>query len=159
MNNNKKYIDTSVYSLDSNSIFSVALGFERLAIQELNRNPEVFYLGNNISTYEKDGYEFKISMDKLISLVKEFYVKIITRNQGISDFTFNELNDYLDNIISEKMDNVAPQTSDVKRFVKLMDKMNTEALTLEGLNARKKSIQVEIDNIKKKNQRKDRLII
>ena len=154
MNNNKKYIDTSVYSLDSNSIFSVALGFERLAIQELNRNPEVFYLGNNISTYEKDGYEFKISMDKLISLVKEFYVKIVTRNQGISDFTYNELNDYLDSIVSEKMENIAPQSSDSKRFVKLMDKMNNEALTLEGLNARKEAIQVEIENIKKNKSKK-----
>ena len=100
--NSRKFIDTSVFSLDGNDIYEVALAFERVAIQELNRNPEVFYLGNNISTYEKDGYEFKISMDKLISLVKEFNVKITTINQGISDFTFNELNDYLDNIISEK---------------------------------------------------------
>jgi len=32
-----RYLETSVYSLDSNSIFDVALKFERLAIQEMNK--------------------------------------------------------------------------------------------------------------------------
>ena len=86
-NNSRNLIDTSVYSLDGNDIYEVALAFERLAIQELNRNPEFIYQGNNISSYEKDGYDFKISMDKLISLVKEFYVKVVSRNQGLNDFT------------------------------------------------------------------------
>ena len=75
-NNSRNLIDTSVYSLDGNDIYEVALAFEKLAIQELNRNPEFIYQGNNISSYEKDGYDFKIAMDKLISLVKDFMLKL-----------------------------------------------------------------------------------
>ena len=86
-NNSRKLIDTSVYSLDGNDIFEVSLAFERLAIQELNRKPEFIYKVNNISSHEKDGYDFKIATDKLISLVKEFYVKVVSRNQGLDDFT------------------------------------------------------------------------
>ena len=127
--NSRNFIDTSVFSLDGNDIYEVALAFERLAIQELNRNPEFIYQGNNISSYEKDGYDFKISMDKLISLVKEFYVKVVSRNQGLTDFTSSEIKDYLDSIIAEKLENIPP--GDVKRAQKLMDKMNNEPMTEE----------------------------
>jgi hypothetical protein len=33
-------IETSIYSLDGNSIFDVVLKFERLALQEINKFPE-----------------------------------------------------------------------------------------------------------------------
>ena len=146
--NSRKLIDTSVYSLDGNDIYEVALAFERLAIQELNRNTEFIYQGNNISSYEKDGYDFKISMDKLISLVKEFYVKVVSRNKGLTDFTSSEIKDYLDSIIAEKLENIPPQSGDIKRAQKLMDKMNNEPMTEEGAMARMKAVLVEIDNIK-----------
>ena len=151
-NNSRNLIHTSVYSLDGNDIFEVALAFERLAIQELNRNSEFIYQGNNISSYEKDGYDFKISMDKLISLVKEFYVKVVSRNQGLNDFTSSEIKDFLDSIIAEKLENIPP--GDIKRAQKLMDKMNNEPMTEEGIIARMKAVQVEIDNIKTNKSKK-----
>jgi len=40
-------LDTSIYSLDGNSIFEVALKFERLPIQEMNKQPEYLFQGED----------------------------------------------------------------------------------------------------------------
>ena len=91
-------------------------------------------------------------MDKLISLVKEFYVKVVSRNQGLNDFTSSEIKDFLDSIIAEKLENIPP--GDIKRAQKLMDKMNNEPMTEEGIIARIKAFKVEIDNIKTNKSKK-----
>ena len=42
-----------IYSLDGNSIYDVALKFERLGIQEMNKNPEFTFQGVNIGDSNK----------------------------------------------------------------------------------------------------------
>ena len=38
-------LETSVYSLEGNSIYEVALKFERLGLQEMSKNSEVLFQG------------------------------------------------------------------------------------------------------------------
>ena len=66
-----RYLETSVYSLDSNSIFDVALKVERLAIQEMNKQPEYLIQGEDL-TNNRVGFKFKMQFDKLFSLMQEF---------------------------------------------------------------------------------------
>jgi len=42
-------IETSVYSLDGNSIWEVALKFERLGLQEVNRFLETVFQGQDLN--------------------------------------------------------------------------------------------------------------
>ena len=42
-------IETSIYSLDGNSIWDVSLKFERLALQEMNRFPEMVFQGQYLN--------------------------------------------------------------------------------------------------------------
>ena len=42
-----RYLETSIYSLDGNSIWDVALKFERLALQEINKFPETVFQGQD----------------------------------------------------------------------------------------------------------------
>jgi hypothetical protein len=72
-----RYLDTSVYSLDGNSIWDVALKFERLGLEEMHKNSEIIYQGQNLTDSNvKDATIFKIAFDKFFSLYKEFYIKV-----------------------------------------------------------------------------------
>ena len=81
----KNYLDTSIYSLDGNSIFDVALKFGRLAIQEMNKQPEYLFQGEYL-TNARDTFNYKMQFDKLFSLIKEFYVKV----NGVENLNVNE---------------------------------------------------------------------
>ena len=69
-----RYLETSVYSLEGNSIFEVALKFERLALQEISKTPQTIFQGQDLN--DKASFNFKMQFDKIFTLVKEFYVKI-----------------------------------------------------------------------------------
>ena len=88
-----------IYSLDGNSIYDVALKFERLGIQEMNKNPEFSFQGVNIGDSNKDGIQFKNDFDKLFSLSKEFYVKIIKGTQGLNDNIEAELEEKINKMV------------------------------------------------------------
>ena len=76
-------LHTSINSLDGNSIFDIALKFEKLAIQEMNKQPEYLFQGEDL-TNNKEG-KFKMQFDKLFSLMQEFYVKIRGVNTRLND--------------------------------------------------------------------------
>ena len=78
-------LETSVYSLDGNSIFDVALKFERLGLQEINRFPETVFQGQDLND-SRAAFTFKTQFDKLFSLIKEFYVKV----NGVENLNVNE---------------------------------------------------------------------
>ena len=61
-------LHTSINSLDGNSIFDIALIFEKLAIQEMNKQPEYLFQGEYL-TNNKEG-KFKMQFDKLFSLMQ-----------------------------------------------------------------------------------------
>jgi hypothetical protein len=69
-----RYLETSVYSLEGNSIFEVALKFERLGLQEISKTPQTVFQGQDLDT--KSSFNFKMQFDKIFTLVKEFYVKV-----------------------------------------------------------------------------------
>ena len=70
-----KYLDTSVYSLDGNSIWDIALKFERLGLQEISKAQNFTFQGQDLND-PKASFNFKMQFDKIFTLVKEFYVKI-----------------------------------------------------------------------------------
>ena len=70
-----RYLQTSVYSLEGNSIFEVALKFERLGLQEISKTPQTIFQGQDLND-PKASFNFKMQFDKIFTLVKEFYVKI-----------------------------------------------------------------------------------
>ena len=58
-------LETSVYSLDGNSIFDIALKFERLGLQEMSKNSEVLFQGQVLDDSNiRDAINFKASFDK-----------------------------------------------------------------------------------------------
>ena len=64
-------LETSVYSLDGNSIFDIALKFERLALQEMSKNSEVLFQGQVLDDSNiRDAINFKASFDKFFSLYR-----------------------------------------------------------------------------------------
>jgi hypothetical protein len=70
-----RYLESSVHSLDGNSIWEVALKFERLALQEISKAENFTFQGQDLND-PKASFNFKIQFDKIFTLVKEFYVKI-----------------------------------------------------------------------------------
>jgi hypothetical protein len=70
-----RYLETSVHSLDGNSIWEVALKFERLGLQEISKSQNFIFQGQD-SNDPKASFNFKMQFDKIFTLVKEFYVKI-----------------------------------------------------------------------------------
>ena len=64
-------IQTSVYSLEGNSIYEVALKFERLGLQEMSKNSEVLFQGQVLDDSNiRDAINFKASFDKFFSLYR-----------------------------------------------------------------------------------------
>ena len=70
-----RYLETSVHSLDGNSIWEVALKFERLALQEISKAENFTFQGQDLND-PKASFNFKMQFDKIFTLVKEFYVKV-----------------------------------------------------------------------------------
>jgi hypothetical protein len=70
-----RYLESSVHSLDGNSIWEVALKFERLALQEISKAENFTFQGQDLND-PKASFNFKIQFEKIFTLVKEFYVKI-----------------------------------------------------------------------------------
>ena len=92
-----RYLETSVYSLDSNSIFDVALKFERLGLQEINKFPETVFQGQDLND-SRAATNYKTQFDKLFTLVKEFYVKV----NGTQNM-YNSINDELDEAFMKEL--------------------------------------------------------
>ena len=111
-----------IYSLDGNSIYDVALKFERLGIQEMNKNPEFSFQGVNIGDSNKDGIQFKNDFDKLFSLSKEFYVKIIKGTQGLNDNIEAEIEDAIKRLLSDTEKEISSSLSSTSKafIVKLI---------------------------------------
>ena len=65
-----RYLQTSVYSLEGNSIWDVALKFERLGSQEISKTPQTIFQGQDLDT--KSSFNCKMQFDKIFTLVKEF---------------------------------------------------------------------------------------
>lgn len=79
-------LETSIYSLDGKSVFDIALKFERLGIQEMSKNSEVLFQGVEMTDSNiREAIKFKANYDKLFSLFKEFYIKVLKGNNVLSD--------------------------------------------------------------------------
>ena len=86
-----RYLETSVYSLEGNSIFEVALKFERLGLEQMNSNSDVIYQGQNMTDSNvKDATIFKIAFDIFFSLYKEFYIKVAKGTPAIFELDVDE---------------------------------------------------------------------
>jgi hypothetical protein len=103
-----RYLETSVYSLEGNSIFEVALKFERLGLQEISKTPQTIFQGQDLND-PKASFNFKMQFDKIFTLVKEFYVKI----NGTQSMYDNINEDMDDEFMKEIMK--AKKTTTVKR--------------------------------------------
>ena len=106
-------LQTSVYSLDGNSIWEVALKFERLGLQEMSKNSEVLFQGQVLDDSNiRDAIIFKESFDKFFSLYKEFHLKVAKGTQFLSDALNKELeNIFKVRIIMTKGEDPSIQTS------------------------------------------------
>ena len=114
-----RYLETSVYSLDSNSIFDVALKFERLGLQEINTFLETVFQGQDLND-TRAVFNYKTQFDKLFTLIKEFYVKV----NGVENLNVNEdvEDEFKRAIISER--NKSTIKTAKKKFVKeVMDEL------------------------------------
>ena len=112
-------LDTSVYSLDGNSIFDIALKFERLGLQEMSKNSEVLFQGQVLDDSNiRDAINFKASFDKFFSLYKEFHLKVAKGTQFLSDALNKELEDtFKVRVIMTKGEDPSIQTS-IDNYVK-----------------------------------------
>jgi len=77
-------IETSIYSLDGNSIWDVSLKFERLGLQQISQTPMTVFQGQDLND-SRAAFNFKMQFDKYFSLVKEFHVKIMSGARSLND--------------------------------------------------------------------------
>ena len=112
-------LQTSVYSLEGNSIWEVALKFERLGLQEMSKNSEVLFQGQVLDDSNiRDAINFKASFDKFFSLYKEFHLKVAKGTQFLSDALNKELEDtFKVRVIMTKGEDPSIQTS-IDNYVK-----------------------------------------
>ena len=87
-----RYLETSVYSLEGNRIWEVALKFERLGLQEISKTPQTVFQGQDLNN-TKASFNFKMQFDKFFSLIKEFHVKIMSGSRSLNDNIDAELDD------------------------------------------------------------------
>ena len=99
-----RYLETSVYSLEGNSIWDVALKFERLGLQEISKTPQTVFQGQDLND-TKASFNFKMQFDKFFSLIKEFHVKIMSGSRSLNDNIDAELDDQFRLTIIEFNDN------------------------------------------------------
>ena len=86
-----RYLETSVYSLDGNSIWDVALKLESLGLQEIAKSQNFTFQGQDLND-TKASFNFKMQFDKIFSLVKEFYVKV-NGTQSMYDSIIEDVDD------------------------------------------------------------------
>ena len=103
-----KYLDSSVHSLDGNIIWEVALKFERLGLQEISKTPQTIFQGQDLND-PKASFNFKMQFDKIFTLVKEFYVKIIGTQSMYDNINEDMDDEFMKEIIKAK------KTTTVKR--------------------------------------------
>ena len=87
-----RYLETSVYSLEGNSICDVALKFERLGLQEISKTSQTIFQGQDLND-SRAAFNFKMQFDKFFSLIKEFLVKIMSGSRSLNDNIDAELDD------------------------------------------------------------------
>ena len=102
-------LETSVYSLDGNSIWEVALKFERLGLQEINKFPETVFQGQDLIN-ARDTFNYKTQLDKLFTLIKEFYVKI-NGTQNMYNSIFEEIDEAFMKVLINERNNSTVKTS------------------------------------------------
>ena len=102
-------LETSVYSLDGNSIWEVALKFERLGLQEINKFPETVFQGQDLIN-ARDTFNYKTQFDKLFTLIKEFYVKI-NGTQNMYNSIFEEIDEAFMKVLINERNNSTVKTS------------------------------------------------
>ena len=129
-------LETSVYSLDGNSIWDIALKFERLGLQEINKFPETVFQGQDLND-SRAAFNYKMQFDKLFTLVKEFYVKV----NGTQNM-YNSINDELDEAFMKELYKQRNSKTVKTAKGKFMKEIETD---LEGLK-----FQDSIDRIKNK---------
>jgi hypothetical protein len=79
-----RYLETSVYSLEGNIIWDVALKFERLGLQKISKTPQTIFQGQDLND-TKSAFNFKMQFDKIFSLVKKIHVKIMSGSRSLND--------------------------------------------------------------------------
>ena len=129
-------LQTSVYSLDGNSIWDVALKFERLGLEEIHQFPETVFQGQDLND-SRAAFNYKMQFDKLFTLVKEFYVKV----NGTQNM-YNSINDELDEAFMKELYKQRNSKNVKTAKGKFMKEIETD---LEGLK-----FQDSIDRIKNK---------
>jgi len=130
-------LQTSVYSLDGNNIWEVALKFERLGLQEMSKNSEVLFQGQVLDDSNiRDAIVFQESFDKFYSLYKEFHLKVAKGTQFLSDALNKELEDtFKVRVIMTKGEDPSIQTSIdnyVKTFKSPASDIGENKITIEG---------------------------
>jgi hypothetical protein len=85
-------LETTIYSLDGNSVFDIALKFERLALQEMSKTPQYIFQGQDLND-TREAFNFKMQFDKCFILVKEFFVKVRSGSRSLNDNIEAEIDD------------------------------------------------------------------
>jgi hypothetical protein len=124
-------LETSVYSLDGNSIWDIALKFERLGLQEINKFPETVFQGQDLND-SRAAFNYKMQFDKLFTLVK------VNGTQNM----YNSINDELDEAFMKELYKQRNSKNVKTSKGKFMKEIETD---LEGLK-----FQDSIDRIKNK---------
>ena len=106
-------LQTSVYSLDGNSVWEVALKLERFGLQEMSKNSEVLFQGQVLDDSNiRDAIIFKENFDEFFSLYKELHLKVAKGTQFLSDALNKELEDtFKVRVIITKGEDPSIQTS------------------------------------------------
>jgi len=110
-------LETSVYSLDGNSIFDIALKFERLGLQEMNKNSEIVNQGQDMTdSSNRDANTFKVAFDKFFSLFKEFHMKVVKGSQFLDNAIESELEEQFEADAIKKKDETNVETA-IKNYI------------------------------------------
>ena len=87
-----RFLENTIYSLDGNSIFDVALKFERLGLQEISKTSMTIFQGQDLND-TRATFNFKMQIDKFFSFIEEFHVKIMSCSRSSSNNIDAELDD------------------------------------------------------------------
>jgi hypothetical protein len=88
-----RFLENTIYSLDGNSIFDVALKFERLGLQQISKTPVTVFQGQDLND-TRAALNFKMQFDIFFSLIKEFHVKVMSGSRSLNDNFDAELDDH-----------------------------------------------------------------
>ena len=135
-----RYLDSSVYSLEGNSIFEVALKFERLGLQEINKTENFTFQGQDLDT--KSSFNFKMQFDKIFTLVKEFYVKV-NGTQSMYDSINEDMDDEFMQLLYEQRNSKSVKQAKSEFMKKLNSDLNGFKFQ-DGIDKIKSKIQKNI---------------